>query len=156
MPRPADLDTAYLAFFVGLRVNALVTEALHANGYTDVREADGYLVQHLVEGPRTITELARRMGVTQQAASKAVADLKRRKLVAVHVSEDNRARDVELAPRGHQLLAAARKARRAVDTRLSATCSPKELEALREKLTVMLETLGGVAAVRERRVRPSL
>ena len=69
------LDLGYLAFFLGLRVNQLVLEQMHAAGFDNVRESHGYVIQRLIEEERTITELARRMEVTQQAASKFVAEL---------------------------------------------------------------------------------
>jgi len=66
----ARLDIAYLGFFLGLRVNELVLEKGAAAGFRVMRESHGYVVQHLIESERSITELARRMNVSQQAASK--------------------------------------------------------------------------------------
>ncbi len=146
------LDTSYLALFVGLRANALVLEHLDARGFADIKESDGYVVQHLVEGPRTITELARRLGVSQQAASKSVADLKKRRLITVGASADGRARAVRLSERGLAVVAEARKARLAIERRVSRACAGDELDATRKTLTSILEVLGGVNSVRDRRV----
>ena len=71
-----DLDSSilgYLAFFLGQRVNELVVGRLMRAGFKQSRESHGYVVQHLIERDRSISELARRMGVTQQAASKITA-----------------------------------------------------------------------------------
>ena len=55
-----------------------VQRRIAADGMDDLRFADGVVFQHLVPGPLAIGELGERMGVSQQAASKAVADLERR------------------------------------------------------------------------------
>src|SRR5262245_13866240 len=72
---PPHLDLAHLAFFLGLRVNELVLERGRKAGYRGLRESHGFVIQHLIDGDRSITELGRRMEVSQQAASKAVAEL---------------------------------------------------------------------------------
>ena len=69
------LDLSHLALFLGLRVNELVVTRMTRAGFRNVRESHGYLIQHLIESDRSITELARRMEVSQQAASKSVAEL---------------------------------------------------------------------------------
>ena len=74
---PAQLDVVLAALFAGLALNERVTERLHADGFEDVRFSHGFVFQHLVPGPLAVGELARRMGVSQQAASKAAAELER-------------------------------------------------------------------------------
>ena len=67
----------------------------------DLRFADGVVFQHLVPGPIAIGALAERLGVTQQAASKAVADLERRGYVERAAgAADGRVRHVSLTARG--------------------------------------------------------
>jgi hypothetical protein len=68
-------DLPHLAFFLGLRVNELVMDRTLKAGFSGVRESHGYVIQHLIESPRTITELSRRLEVAQQAASKMGAEL---------------------------------------------------------------------------------
>src|SRR3954454_17074092 len=98
-PQAADLSLA--ASFAAWAMNDELLRRLAADGFADTRVADGVLIQDVVDGPRTITDLARRMGVTQQAASKQVADLERRAYVAREPDPaDARARRVALAPRG--------------------------------------------------------
>ena len=78
----------------------------------DVRYNDGYVFQHLLVGPRTVTQLADLLGVSQQAASKQVADLVRRDLATKHRSvNDARAWQVELSRRGLRCVESARRAR---------------------------------------------
>jgi DNA-binding MarR family transcriptional regulator len=52
------------------------------DGLADLRFTDGFVFQQLVGGPVTIGALAEPLGVSQQAASKSVADLERRGYVA--------------------------------------------------------------------------
>src|SRR5215831_8998182 len=96
-PLPAGLDLGYLCLFLGLRVNQLVMEHLKAGGFKDVRESHGYVIQHLIEKERSITELAQRMEVTQQAASKVVAELAELGILDMVPSADRRAKKVRLS-----------------------------------------------------------
>ena len=87
----------------------------------DLRFADGVVFQHLVAGPRTIGALAERLGVSQQAASKAVADLERRGYVRREADPgDGRARLVALTARGDAAIEAGRRHRAAVEAELAA------------------------------------
>jgi len=68
---------------------------------------------------RTGSQLARRMGVTQQAASKAIAELVRLGVVEVKKSPDRRAKEVRLSPRGWQGVEYARSARARIEKKLA-------------------------------------
>src|SRR5262249_61261267 len=96
---PAGLDLAYLGFFLGLRVNELVIEKGAEAGFREMRESHGYVVQHLIESDRSITELARRMNVSQQAASKSIAELVKHGVVESRPGRDKRARRIRLTQR---------------------------------------------------------
>ena len=118
---------------------------------------DGVVFQHLVPGPRTIGTLAERLGVSQQAASKAVADLERRGYVRRAADpDDGRARIVALTDRGEDAIAAGRRHRAAVERELAEQLGAERVEAARQTLVDALEALGGSAAVRGRRVRPPI
>ena len=58
---PGTLPLTHLAFFVGLRANELIVERGRATGLPGFRESHGFVIQHLIESDRTITELAGRM-----------------------------------------------------------------------------------------------
>src|SRR5215468_1976830 len=115
------LDLAYLGFFLGLRVNELVLEKGVAAGFRGMRESHGYIVQHLIESDRSITELAQRMSVSQQAASKAIAELLRRGIVESRPAADRRARRIRLSKRGWDAVRLSRSARQAIEARLQRT-----------------------------------
>jgi DNA-binding MarR family transcriptional regulator len=152
-PQAADLSLA--ALFVGWALADEVQRRIAADGLADLRMADGVLFQHLVAGPRTIGSLAERLGVTQQAASKAVADLERRGYVRREADPaDGRARRVALTARGEAAIAAGRRHRAALEAELADRLGPRRVESARRTLVEILEALGGSDAVRRRRVRP--
>jgi DNA-binding MarR family transcriptional regulator len=148
-----QLDLGYMALFVGFRVNELVMERMAAAGFTRVRESHGFVIQHLVEKERTITELAERMEVTQQAASKAVAELIALGALEAAPGEDRRAKRIRLSKKGWQLVRLGRQERRRIDHRLRAAAGDRDYEAARTILQKCLTSLGGIERIKSRRVR---
>src|SRR5215471_4770613 len=125
------LDLAYLGFFLGLRVNELVLEKGAAAGFRRMRESHGYVVQHLIESDRSITEMARRMNVSQQAASKSIAELVKHGVVEPRPSSDRRARRVRLTPRGWDAVRLSRRARQSIEARLQRAVGEKSYDEAR-------------------------
>ena len=158
-PRPslelARLDLGQLAFFAGQRVNEVVLERLHATGYDGIRLSHGYVVQHLIGADRSVTELSRLMGVTQQAASKVTSELTALGYLERVESEDARVRRVRLSRRGRAMLECTRKLRREIESELGCDLSRAALAQARNVLAVMLRNLGGAEAVERRRLRES-
>jgi DNA-binding MarR family transcriptional regulator len=150
----SQLDLGYLALFLGLRVNQLVMERMRAEGFQDVRESHGYVIQHLIEKERSITELAQRMEVTQQAASKVVAELAELGVLDIVPGSDRRAKKVRLSLRGWNVVRRSRQIRRQVEGRLIHTAGAEQYETAKSILSTCLETLGGMDRVRSRRVTP--
>ena len=102
----------------------------------------------------TIGVLAERLEVTQQAASKSVADLERRGYVARTPDPgDARARLVALTERGHGAIEGARRHRAALGAELREKLGPRRVEAAGRLLDEVVAELGAAAAVRGRRVR---
>lgn len=150
-----DLDTGTLALFAGFAATSAVQDELAAHGFPDLRMSHGYVFQHLLHARPTIGDLAEKLDMTQQGASKAVAELERlgytERLPDPH---DARIRRVTLTPRGHEAVAAARHARAALEERLRQRFGTTALDAARALLADLLDTLGGAAAVQRREVRP--
>jgi DNA-binding MarR family transcriptional regulator len=122
-------------------------------GCTDLRISHGFVVQHVVEGPVRIGELAERMGVTQQAASKAVAELEALGyLERSGDPDDGRVRRVGLSARGAAAVATARAVRAEIERELAAALGADRVEAARGTALAALEWAGGAEAVRTRRV----
>jgi DNA-binding MarR family transcriptional regulator len=132
-----------------------IQRRLAADGMADLRFADGFVFQHLVERPVTIGSLAERLEVTQQAASKAVADLERRGYVSrVRDPSDARVRLVALTERGRAAVEGAREHRAALVAELGDRLGPRRVDAANRLLGEVVAELGDDAAVRGRRVRP--
>lgn len=150
---PATLDLGYLALFVGMRMNELVTQALAAAGFAELRQSHGYLFQHLLAGSRTVTELSEFMGVTQQAASKAVAELVQLGYLEQAPASDRRARRIALSSRARTAIAVTREIRAEREQELRAVHGANAIDEGRALLARILEGLGGLEAVRGRRIR---
>jgi DNA-binding MarR family transcriptional regulator len=155
--RAFDIETSalpltHLAYFVGTFANRQLMADLKRAGYGDLREPHGYLFQHLLKEPCSVGELSRRLGVTQQAVSKTVAELTRAGYLESAPSDDARVRLVRLSDRGHASVLAARRLRERLEQRLTARVGKKRAEAARVVLSELLDELGGADAVRGRRV----
>jgi len=150
---PVALDLGYLGLFLGLRVNELVTERLADEGFSDVRQSHGYVIQHLIESERTVTELAARMEVTQQAASKVVAELLRRGIIEALPSQDRRTKRIRLSERGWRSVKLARKIRQQIEKRLVKRIGGSPYNATQRVLLECLEELGGMERIKSRRIR---
>ncbi|MFD3454357.1 MarR family winged helix-turn-helix transcriptional regulator [Streptomyces sp. NPDC058691] len=154
-PEPLGLDTGTLALFAGSAAADAVQAELAAQGFGDLRTSHGYVFQHLVHGQPTVGDLAAKLGMTQQGASKAVVELERLGYAErVPDPADARVRLVRLTPRGREAVAAARRARSALEERLTRRCGAERLTAGRAVLAELLEELGGAEGVRRRDVRP--
>jgi DNA-binding MarR family transcriptional regulator len=149
------LPLTHLAFFVGTFANRQLTADMKRAGYGDLREPHGYLFQHLLDEPRSVGELSRRLGVTQQAVSKTVSELTRAGYLETTPGDDARVRLVRLSERGHAAVRAARRLRAKLEQRLLTRLGKKRATAVRLALGDLLEELEGADAVRARRVPPS-
>jgi len=148
----ASLDLGYLGLFLGLRVNALVVDRLIAAGFRRVRMSHGFVIQHLIEADRSITELASRMEVSQQAASKVVAELVRLGLLEVSAGEDRRAKRIRLSRRGWKAVRLGRQTRRRIERRLTKAVGARAYATARSLIVNCLEALGGLDHIGARRV----
>ena len=149
---PAELDLAYLAFFLGLRVNELVMERMLKAGFAGVRESHGYLIQHLIDAERSITELAKRMAVTQQAASKSVAELIGLGIVEAVAGADRRAKRIRLSRRGWRMVRLGGRIRKQIDRRIVGAAGKKNYARAKSSLLTCLEALSGLERIGSRQV----
>jgi DNA-binding MarR family transcriptional regulator len=148
----SGLDIGYLALFCGQRMNDVVLAKVHGAGFAGVRMSHGYVIQHLVESDRSITELSKRMGVSQQAASKVVAELSSLGYLEDAPSDDARVRRVRLSARGRAMLAETRRLRAELERSLLRKLSPAAVRETRAVLTKMIERLGADEPIRRRAV----
>jgi DNA-binding MarR family transcriptional regulator len=150
----ARLDLGYLALFLGLRVNQLVMERMRAAGFQRVRESHGYVIQHLIECERSITELAQRMEVTQQAASKVTMELADLGVLEITAGRDRRVKRVRLSNKGWKVVRLGRQVRVQIERRLIRSAGLEQYRTASRILSQCLETLGGMERIRSRRVPP--
>jgi DNA-binding MarR family transcriptional regulator len=151
---PASLDLGSLALFTGLALQEEVLAALHQRGHPWLRFAHGFVFQHLIEGDRTVGELAERLEVSQQAASKAVAELEGLGYVERTADPgDRRVRRVGLSERGREAVAIAREERARQEASLAERHDPDAIAAARALLASVLQGSDAGGRVRGRRVR---
>jgi DNA-binding MarR family transcriptional regulator len=164
MPRPPPaasdapvdlgaLDVGHLALFVGQAFSEAVLVALAAAGHGDLRSSHGFVIQHVIDADRTIGDLAERMQITQQGASKAVAELEALGyLERIADRDDARVRRVHLSARGREAVQITRAARDKVARQLTAKIGDAASNTCRRTLARMLEALGAAEAIRQRKV----
>ena len=151
----ADLDLSLAALFAGYALNDEVQRRLHAAGFGGLRFTHGFLVQHLVEEGRPVGELARLMGVTQQAVSKTVRELEGLGYVERRAADsDARVRVVTLTKRGGAALETARNQRRNLIEELRAELGEDRVDAATTLLRDVLRAQRALPDIRRRRLRP--
>lgn len=132
-----------------------VQRRLADQGFGDLRFNDGVVIQHVLAAPLSITALAERMGVTQQAASKAVADLERRGLLTREPAPDDaRTKLLHLTEHALQAVEATRVLRKDLQEELVAEYGAERVDDARALLASAIGRFGGGDAIRGRRVRP--
>lgn len=148
-------DLVILIQAVSVRLNDEVLERVRADVGDDIRFHDGYVFQHLLEAPLSVSELAEKLGVTQQAASKQVADLVARHLV-VRRRDRNDARiwRVSLSARGRRTVEAGRTARRSIADELAGALGPATVSALIGQLQRVSDHTGALGQLTGRAIRP--
>lgn len=148
-----DIDLVTAVQLAGLALTTETLRRLNAAGFPDLRTSHGYLIQHVVEGPRPVGEIAARMRVTQQAVSKAVGEL-----VGLGYLErttdaaDARVRLIGLSARGRAAVATTRRIRAEVEAELTATLGADHAAALHDAALAALEWAGGGDSMRSRQV----
>ncbi|MEU8632408.1 MarR family transcriptional regulator [Amycolatopsis sp. NPDC048633] len=152
---PSTLDLSLTALFAGWAMTDEVQRRLTGQGFGDLRFNDGVVIQHVLAAPLSITALADRMGVTQQAASKAVADLERRGLLQrAPDPDDARTKLLHLTEHAHDAVEATRTLRTGLQDELEAEFGAARVEDARALLAAVIGRFGGDDAIRARRVRP--
>lgn len=148
----SELDLSSALMLLGDAVSGTVLVALSGSG---LRHGHGYLVQRLLVGPATATEIADALGITQQAVSKAIRELTDLGHVElVPDLADRRRRPVRLTATGRRAVRTARAARGEVDDRIRAVLGDEQFEETRRSLVLALEALGLADAVARRAVPP--
>ncbi|MBB5851434.1 MarR family winged helix-turn-helix transcriptional regulator [Amycolatopsis umgeniensis] len=154
-PTPSSLDLSLVSLFAGWAMGGEVQRRLTADGLGELRFNDGVVFQHVLAGPLSISALAERMGVTQQAASKAVADLEQRGLLRREPDPaDARTRLLHLTEQAENAVEASRKHRAALEKELVTEFGEQRITDAKALLAGILGRYGDPEAIRGRRVLP--
>ena len=134
-----ELDLPTMVSLAGPAVVRLLLQRLAEAGFAGVKPSHGYVIQRLIDGQPTIGELGESLGISQQGASKQVADLERLGYVErVTAARDQRIRTVRLTPPGRAMLAAARAARADLEQEVSDQLGADNVAATKLVLSAML------------------
>jgi DNA-binding MarR family transcriptional regulator len=143
---PAELRawrdaTFYRLVFRASRAERMMTlQRLHERGWHDVTLNDTALLANLDTEGTTISALARRTGVTRQAASQQVAALEREGYVTRKSDRrDARAIVVRQTARGRKLLADALDIVKGIEAEYAQHLGVKRLDALKKELRALLD-----------------
>jgi DNA-binding MarR family transcriptional regulator len=152
---PPELDLASMVSLLGAAVDDAVLRALAEAGLHGLRRGHGYVVQRLLVGPTTATELAADLGVSQQAVSKTLKELLDLGYVEpAPDAADGRRRPVALTETGRRAVQVARETRTGIGDRLRADVGREPFEVTQSVLLAALDVLGLGDRVRRRSVRP--
>lgn len=149
------LDLSLAALFVGYALADEVAGNVRAAGHPDLRFSHGFLFQHLVPGPASVSDIAKAQGVTTQAISQQLRELE--DLGYVERSRnpsDRRVRVVALTSRGRSAVTAARRARETVHREVAVAVGEERVATTTAALHDVLHALGAAPTVSARRVRP--
>ncbi|MFB9908698.1 MarR family winged helix-turn-helix transcriptional regulator [Allokutzneria oryzae] len=147
-------DLVLLLTALSAGVDRQVRAALADRGFPDVRDSHGFVFQHLLLGPARVSDLAVKLGMSPQGASKLTAEMERAGYVRrVTDQADQRNRLVELADRGRELIEAGRRARAEVNADLRAALG-ESAGPFEAALRALAERSGGLTELLSRRLRP--
>jgi DNA-binding MarR family transcriptional regulator len=151
-----DKDLVLWTQLLAESLNASMLDALRERGHSELRYSHGFLFQQLVEGARPVGEIAANLGVTSQAVSKAVRELEALGYVErVPDAADARVRRVGLTARGRDAVEASRDIRASLNAQFAEALGADRIKAAAATLADAINAVGGLDAVRGRRVRPA-
>lgn len=141
------IDREPIGRLLAMSLSAVVTDlhaGLEARGFGDIRPLWGFVLVSVADRPRTIGELGEILGVSKQAAAKAVAGLAETGLASTADDpRDRRATLVSVAERGRAFLSAAEEAYVEIEAEWADVIGQTRLEELRRTLAESLSARFG-------------
>lgn len=127
-------------------------ERLHARGFRNVRPSFGFVLLEARNRSLGVTDVARLMGVSKQAASKLVSSMQRAGYLRGAEADDARARQVEISERGRRLLSEVEAIYAELEAEWAEVIGRSRLEAIRQDLSaVLIARHGALPTVRPER-----
>jgi DNA-binding MarR family transcriptional regulator len=121
-------------------------ERLAERGWSDVRQAYGFVLLALRDGPASLRDLPGTLGTSKQAVSKLVDAMVAAGYVERAVDPDDaRAKRVGLSPRGRDLLSTVEDVYRELESGWAEVLGHDRLAALRQDLATALSAAHGGA-----------
>ncbi len=149
-------DLTLLVTALHAAFDARTLARLSEEGFGDLRQVHGYVFQHLVPGSIRVSDLAHKLGMTPQGASKFVIELEGLGYVRRRVDpDDQRNRMVELTQHGWDGINAARAIRAEINDDARALLGETDTTQLIGALLRLAEETGGLQELLGRRLRPS-
>ncbi len=140
MTEPAHQNLALLCFYPSRAMEARLLATLAAEGFDDLTIAQARVAARIGPAGTRLTDLAEQSLVTKQTAGHLVDQLQRAGYVRrVPDPTDARARLVQIAERGHQLVAIARRVEAEVEAEWTAHLGEEATAQLRATLTRLRE-----------------
>lgn len=125
---------------------------LRERGWRDMRPSYGFVLLEARKRSLGVTDVARLMGVTKQAASKLVTSMEKAGYLRAVEVDDARARQVALSPRGRRLLDQVEDIYRELEGEWADVIGRPRVEALRKDLAkVLVARHGALPTVRPTR-----
>ena len=113
-------------------------ERLVARGFRNVRPSFGFVLLEARNRSLGVTDVARLMGVTKQAASKLVSSMQRAGYLRGADADDARARQVEISERGRRLLTEVEAIYGELEAEWAEVIGRTRVEAIRKDLSAVL------------------
>jgi DNA-binding MarR family transcriptional regulator len=140
---------------IGAALDEQVLIALRAAKLHGLRKGHGYVIQRLIPGPSTASEIAELLGVSQQAVSKTVGELASLGYVRQSVDRrDRRRRQLTLTARGRRAVKVSSAARAALQEQIVAAVGERRLATAEAVLAATAEMLGIAEQIATRSVVP--
>lgn len=127
-------------------------ERLAQRGFRDLSSSYGFVLLEARSRSLGVTDVARLMGISKQAASKLVSAMQRDGFLLAAAADDQRARQVELSARGKRLLENVEEIYGELEAEWAAVIGRARVEAIRKDLTaVLIARHGALPSVRPAR-----
>jgi DNA-binding MarR family transcriptional regulator len=142
---------------IGAAVDAYVLSELRKAKLHGLRRGHSFVIQRVILGPATASEMAESLGVTQQAVSKTVGELVSLGYLRQSVDRnDRRRRPLTLTARGRRAVEVSSSARAALEDRIREAAGQRRLASAKAVAAITAEVLGIAEQLHTRMVQPPL